>query len=69
MMLVDSHCHLDFPDLAGDLEGVMALMRENQVTHALCVSVSLPEWPKVLRLAEKKSSVASSNNSKNFSST
>lgn len=53
MMLVDSHCHLDFPDLAGDLEGVMALMRENQVTHALCVSVTLEDFPKVLAIAEK----------------
>lgn len=53
MMLVDSHCHLDFPDLAGDLEGVMALMRENQVTHALCVSVTLEDFPRVLAIAEK----------------
>jgi len=53
MMLVDSHCHLDFPDLAGDLESVMALMRENQVTHALCVSVTLEDFPKVLAIAEK----------------
>ncbi|MDP2242340.1 MAG: TatD family hydrolase [Burkholderiales bacterium] len=52
-MLVDSHCHLDFPDLAGDLEGVMALMRENQVTHALCVSVTLEDFPKVLAIAEQ----------------
>ncbi len=53
MMLVDSHCHLDFPDLAGDLEGVMALMRENQVTHALCVSITLEDFPKVLAIAEQ----------------
>lgn len=53
MMLVDSHCHLDFPDLAADLESVMMLMRENQVTHALCVSVTLEDFPKVLAIAEK----------------
>ncbi len=53
MMLVDSHCHLDFPDLAAGLDGVMALMRENQVTHALCVSVTLEDFPKVLAIAEK----------------
>ncbi len=52
-MLVDSHCHLDFPDLAAGLDGVMALMRENQVTHALCVSVTLEDFPKVLAIAEK----------------
>jgi len=53
MMLVDSHCHLDFPDLAADLEGVMALMRENQVSLALCVSVTLEDFPKVLAIAER----------------
>ena len=50
-MLVDSHCHLNFPELAGDLERVMAHMRENQVTHALCVSVTLEDFPSVLELA------------------
>jgi TatD DNase family protein len=26
-MLVDTHCHLDFPDLAGDIDGVLARAR------------------------------------------
>jgi len=52
-MFVDSHCHLNFPELAGDLERVMANMRENQVTHALCVSVTLEDFPAVLELAER----------------
>jgi TatD DNase family protein len=51
-MLVDSHCHLDFPELAANLDGVMALMRENLVSHALCVSVTLEDFPKVLAIAE-----------------
>lgn len=52
-MLVDSHCHLDFPELASNLEGVMALMRENGVAHALCVSVNLEDFPRVRALAER----------------
>lgn len=52
-MLVDSHCHLDFPDLAADLDSVMALMQKNQVAHALCVSVTLEDFPKVRAIAEK----------------
>jgi len=52
-MLVDSHCHLDFPELAGDLDAVTALMRENGVTHALCVSVTLQDFPRVRSLAER----------------
>jgi len=52
-MLVDSHCHLDFPDLAGRVDDALALMRENDVTHALCVSVTLQEFPQVRALAER----------------
>ena len=52
-MLVDSHCHLDFPELAARLDGIMALMIENDVSHALCVSVTLEDFPKVRALAEK----------------
>lgn len=51
-MFIDSHCHLDFPELADRLPEVLQKMQDNQVSHALCVSVTLPEFPKVLALAE-----------------
>ncbi|UJP05286.1 MAG: TatD family hydrolase [Nitrosomonas sp.] len=51
-MFIDSHCHLDFPDLAKDLDQLLHNMRDNQVTHALCVSVNLPDFPRVRALAE-----------------
>ncbi len=51
-MLVDSHCHLDFPELADQLDSVFELMRENQVERALCVSVTLEDFPRVRKLAE-----------------
>ena len=54
-MLIDSHCHLDFPELAGNLEEIFERMRQNQVGHALCVSVNLEDFPKVLALAEAHS--------------
>jgi TatD DNase family protein len=50
--LVDSHCHLDFPEFEGKLGEVRAEMQANGVTHALCISVELPKFPKVLALAE-----------------
>jgi len=53
MMLVDSHCHLDFPELASDTPGVLAEMREHGVSHALCVAVTLEDFPKVRALAEQ----------------
>jgi len=50
--LVDSHCHLDFPDFDGRIDAIREEMREHGVTHALCISTSLPGVPKVLGLAE-----------------
>jgi TatD DNase family protein len=50
-MFVDSHCHLDFPELAADLPRVLSAMREARVTHALCISVDLPDFPRVHALA------------------
>jgi TatD DNase family protein len=51
-MFVDSHCHLDFPDFAADLPGVLAAMARARVTHALCIAVNLPDWPGVRALAD-----------------
>jgi TatD DNase family protein len=52
MSLVDSHCHLDFPDLASDLPAVLEDMHAHDVSHALCVCVTLEDFPKVRALAE-----------------
>jgi TatD DNase family protein len=52
-VLVDSHCHINFPELASDLEGVVARMQAAGVTHALCVSVSLETFPEVLAIGER----------------
>ena len=52
-MFVDSHCHIDFPELSARMPELLAKMEENHVTHALCVSVDLPDFPQVLALAEQ----------------
>lgn len=52
-MYIDSHCHINFPELAEKMPEVLATMADNQVTHALCVSVDLPDFPQVLALAEQ----------------
>jgi TatD DNase family protein len=51
-VFVDSHCHLDFPELAADLPQLLAAMREHEVSHALCIGVDLPAWPNVLAIAQ-----------------
>ncbi|OGT01053.1 MAG: DNAase [Gallionellales bacterium RIFCSPLOWO2_02_FULL_59_110] len=53
MPFVDSHCHLDFPELAENLPDVLAQMRQNDVAAALCVSVNLEKFPHMLALAEQ----------------
>ncbi len=52
-MFIDSHCHLDFPELAEREEAVLAEMAANRVSHALCVGVRLEDFPRVLGLAER----------------
>ena len=52
-MYIDSHCHINFPELAARMPEILAKMAENKVTHALCVSVDLPDFPQVQALAEQ----------------
>ncbi len=52
-MLVDSHCHLDFPELAGQVPDLLQAMKANDVGYALCAGVTLERLPAVLRLADE----------------
>jgi TatD DNase family protein len=51
-MLVDSHCHLDFDEYRDRIPEVLAEMAAAGVSHALCISVTLTEFPRVRALAE-----------------
>lgn len=51
-MFVDSHCHLDFPDLALNIERVLANMHANDVGYGLCIGVNLRDFANVLAVAE-----------------
>ena len=59
-MLVDSHCHPDFPELVDRFDDVLAAMRANDVGHALCVSVSLERFPQLLDLARRDPALSAS---------
>ena len=50
-MFVDSHCHLNFPEFAGQLDQIQAQMRESGVDRALCISTTLEEFGAVHALA------------------
>lgn len=60
MIFVDSHCHIDFPELADRSAEVQALMRQNQVALGLCVSVNLENFPRVLAVAERHENIFAS---------
>ena len=59
-MFVDSHCHINFEGLGDRLPQVLENMRENAVTHALCVSVDLETLPSVLDIASRYENVYAS---------
>ncbi|MCX7143751.1 MAG: TatD family hydrolase [Proteobacteria bacterium] len=52
-MFVDSHCHIDFDDFSGRIPEILENMARNGVTHALCASVNMADFSKVLSLAER----------------
>ncbi len=53
MQFIDSHCHINFSELAENIADVLAQMQHNEVVGALCVSVNLADFPQVLALAEQ----------------
>lgn len=52
-MLVDSHCHLDFPDFAPDLEDVVMRARAGEVRTMLTIGTKLREFAQVRAVAER----------------
>ena len=59
-MYIDSHCHINFPDLSDRLPEVFSLMAQNEVSHALCISVALEKFPEIRALAEAHPNVYAS---------
>jgi len=52
-MLVDSHCHLDFPDFADDLDGIVARAEAAGVGRMLTISTRVRRLPELLAIAER----------------
>jgi len=53
-VFIDSHCHVNFPDLANDYEAIAKRMAQNKVDLALCVSVNLPDWDGLVAMVERE---------------
>lgn len=52
-MLVDSHCHLDFPQFAADLDGVVGRARDAGVGLCVSIGTELARFPGVRAVAER----------------
>jgi TatD DNase family protein len=52
-MLVDSHCHLDFPDFAEDLDAIMARAEAADIGRIVTISTRVRRLPALLAIAER----------------
>ena len=52
-MLADSHCHLDFPDFAGDLDGIVARAAAAGVDHIVTISTRVRRLNELLAITER----------------
>ncbi|WP_407160512.1 TatD family hydrolase [Bradyrhizobium sp. STM 3557] len=56
-MLVDSHCHLDFPDFAEDLDGIVARAASAGVGRLVTISTRVRRLGELLAIAERYENV------------
>ena len=59
-MYIDSHCHINFPELNQKIDVVLNNMESNKISHALCVSVTLDKIDEILDLTRKYSNIYAS---------
>jgi TatD DNase family protein len=52
-MLVDSHCHLDFPEFAPQLDAVVQRARDAGIGTCVTIGTTLAKFPNVLAVAER----------------
>jgi TatD DNase family protein len=51
-MLVDSHCHLDFPDFAAERDAIVERARERGIGRLLTISTKVHKFPEIRAIAE-----------------
>ena len=56
-MLIDSHCHLDFPELATDEAGVLARAQAAGIGGMLTIGTRLDQFDRVRAIAERHDNV------------
>lgn len=52
-MLIDTHCHLDFPDFAAELEEIVVRAHAAGVRQMITISTRVKKFPEILAIAER----------------
>ena len=52
-MLVDSHCHLDFPDFSAERDAVVARARAAGIGRMVTISTRVKKLPQIIAIAEQ----------------
>src|ERR1700692_2979991 len=52
-MLIDSHCHLDFPDFTGELDAVVGRARAADIAPMVTISTRVARHAELLAIAER----------------
>ena len=58
MHIVDSHCHLNFPDFDGRIPDIIQNAKDNEISHMLCIATSWENRDEVLALAAAHSEIS-----------
>ncbi len=56
-MLIDTHCHLDFPDFEAERDAIVARAHAAGVKQMITISTRVKKFPTILAIAEKYPSV------------
>jgi len=59
-MLIDSHCHLDFPDFADELDAVVARARTAGIARMVTISTRVHRYAGLIAIAERFADVYAS---------
>ncbi len=60
MHIVDTHCHIDFPQFDGRIPEILENALAMDVSHMICVAVNLEDFPRILKLANSNENIYAS---------
>ena len=52
-MIIDSHCHLDYPELYNNLDHVVKRAEQNQIKYMLTICTTLDSFEKIKIIVKK----------------